>query len=784
MTYYPQKPTNWSENLSKVYHRQSQQLAEHHANLRERDRQLVEKAQNESIVKVMEQLADFIPKAMALKDKVSTAIDTKREQNYKSKSNEEKQAIRIRYKTDTLDLNKREDAIRNELKKLDYTGDKQQELYEQIVSLSPGTLHRNAVYAAKDAVQYLTTEAMLDDNEGDVKWTQRYDAADSLNRAEMHRDYIDKKLQPFQMSDGHWGDTVSDEIDRIVGVTSGTKKAKTKSLKLSSRASEFKTTLSPLVKIGNDPYHAIEHVRKTILDRAVPLSEVNGKTAIQQATESVVKDLYDMGQAGVLDRDMLNKLVTGELNHPAGKDLPSAFFDKDGAMENHLLKAVEQGEALKYEQAKAIDTAEFQSNYLKFKTDNSDTKAINEYIAKVSVSTLDGKSAKIELLEDLRDNDQSPAAAQQIIKTYSNIRNNGDLDTKIEELKELKNVEAKGVLLEEAEQLKDAKEQTNFKKQLTSNTDQVNKVRTEKTFGQGKPTKLAGWVSKDLNRFQSQDFAKRVRNAYTISKGQPIDLDKISLDNYNATQAYWKSNGGGLTQDESAGKFAVDADSGDYQNYGKYLDILSRTDNEHNVPINLAKWHDDNNSTRELYQTNGVYNPELRYNTPNAIFTKDGIAGILQNGYFNAKQLTIAKLEGYGDNPSKLLEHAIEALKKGSKEDKAYAELLNLDSVDPKNNPDSILKTKLDEAFSNVNTESVNDTTFALNIKHKLKYKGYGDFSQNDYKQLFLFLNQSGISQEQFDEATKQMEEILFKQDAAEFGETEAGVAMNELGNK
>ena len=46
-------------------------------------------------------------------------------------------------------------------------------------------------------------------------------------------------------------------------------------------------------------------------------------------------------------------------------------------MENHLLKAVEQGEALKYEQAKAIDTAEFQSNYLKFKTDNSDTKAIN-----------------------------------------------------------------------------------------------------------------------------------------------------------------------------------------------------------------------------------------------------------------------------------------------------------------------------------------------------------------------------------------------------------------------
>ena len=789
MTYYPQKPTDWSSNLSKVYERQSRQLEEHHANLRQRDKEEEEVAKKESFKKTLEGLAEFVPKAMEVYNKVRGMNASKGQTAWDNKSRDEKNIEIVGMRTHRVEIEKRDDAIRQEFAKLGYNKEDIEKHFESVKQLLPGTIYKNSVYAAKDTAQYLTKDFMLDAKEGDVSWNTAYKAADAKQQEYFHRDFISGYLEPLQMSPGHWGDTVSDEIDRMVSVTSGTKKTQTKALKLSSRASEFKTQLVPLTQIGSDASHGIGLIKSTILDRAVGLSPTDDKTSIQLATESVVKDLYDMGQTGDLTRDMLNKLVTGEIDHPAGKTLPDAFFDKDGEMEAHLLRAVTEGEGVKYKQKQAIDTAEFQSKYLEFSKDNSDTKGINEYIQKLSVSTLDGKDAKIELLEDIRDNDQSPAAANQVIKEYASVRNDGNLDTKIEEIKEVKNVAAKNLLLKEAEQLKDAKDQTGFAKQEKANEDLVNKIRTEKTFGQGKPTVLAGWVTKDLNRFQSQDFAKRVRDAYTVSKGQPIDLDKISIDSYQATQAYWQSNGGGLTQRESSGKFAVDENSGDYQNYGKYLDILSRTDNEHNVPINLKKWLHGNNEERQKYQTNGVYNPELRYQTPNALLSHDDISGILQNGYLNSKQLTLAEAEGFKSNPSALLEHAINSLKKSKDpKDKAFVELMNLNSVteqyNPKDNPDTILKGKLDEAFSNVNTDSVTETTFALNMKNKLKYKGIGDFSQNDYKQLFLFLNQSGYSEAAYEQLITQIGEIQFEQEAAEFGKTEAGIAMNELGNK
>ena len=66
MVYYPYEPTKWSEELAKVYDRQSRQLEEHHANLRERDRQLVQKTQNESIVKLFGKLSEFSQSAGSL----------------------------------------------------------------------------------------------------------------------------------------------------------------------------------------------------------------------------------------------------------------------------------------------------------------------------------------------------------------------------------------------------------------------------------------------------------------------------------------------------------------------------------------------------------------------------------------------------------------------------------------------------------------------------------------------------------------------------------------------
>lgn len=57
--YYPTNPTDWTTALEKIYAKQSEQLRRHHDQLRQRDQQMVTKAQNENITKVFESLAGF-----------------------------------------------------------------------------------------------------------------------------------------------------------------------------------------------------------------------------------------------------------------------------------------------------------------------------------------------------------------------------------------------------------------------------------------------------------------------------------------------------------------------------------------------------------------------------------------------------------------------------------------------------------------------------------------------------------------------------------------------------
>lgn len=68
MTYYPQKPTDWTKGLAEVYDRQSKQLEEHHANLRARDAREVEVKQQESLVKTLAKVAEFSTAARSAVD--------------------------------------------------------------------------------------------------------------------------------------------------------------------------------------------------------------------------------------------------------------------------------------------------------------------------------------------------------------------------------------------------------------------------------------------------------------------------------------------------------------------------------------------------------------------------------------------------------------------------------------------------------------------------------------------------------------------------------------------
>ena len=78
MTYYPQSPTNWTESLEKIYARQSRQLEEHHANLRQRDKQMVDATIGaDKISKAISDLGTISKTAKAIADKQDAKKTTK-----------------------------------------------------------------------------------------------------------------------------------------------------------------------------------------------------------------------------------------------------------------------------------------------------------------------------------------------------------------------------------------------------------------------------------------------------------------------------------------------------------------------------------------------------------------------------------------------------------------------------------------------------------------------------------------------------------------------------------
>jgi t-SNARE complex subunit (syntaxin) len=67
--YEPTPPVDWTKKLEEVYARQTRQLEEHHANLRARDQQMVDKAQSENVTKLFSSLAGFSQAAASLGNK-------------------------------------------------------------------------------------------------------------------------------------------------------------------------------------------------------------------------------------------------------------------------------------------------------------------------------------------------------------------------------------------------------------------------------------------------------------------------------------------------------------------------------------------------------------------------------------------------------------------------------------------------------------------------------------------------------------------------------------------
>ena len=346
--YDPQKVTAWLTPLEKVYARQSQQLDTYHAQLRQRDQQEV--AATLDLPEMFSKLASFSQTIGQVMEARKTAQDTEFKKKLDNLDTEQIKLLNDAFRTGDL-KNLKEDHnpyIKTVGKGKDLLlGKKLKDLSSREIMITKKTL-------ANINTKGYTRAAFEDEIEGDIDRWNDYQASDEATKARLHQDWMKEKNSHLRLSDGLFASSQAEEMRRMSETSRTTGRSKAKAQILSTEQLKFKER-TKLFFENPDPYDGVLFINQEITDRAAFLEDIpDGKTAIQQATESIVNDIYDLGQAGEFSIDKLNKLFTGELkDHPAAKNIPEAFFDKEGKYYNHLTKGILEGETVKLNKIRA-----------------------------------------------------------------------------------------------------------------------------------------------------------------------------------------------------------------------------------------------------------------------------------------------------------------------------------------------------------------------------------------------------------------------------------------------
>ena len=355
--YDPQKVTDWLTPLEKVYARQSQQLDRYHAQLRERDRQ--EEAATLDLPEMFAKLAGFSKTIGQVVEARKTAQDTEFKKKLDNLDTDQIKLLNDAFRTGDL-KNLKEDH--NPYIKTVGKG-KDLLLGKKLKDLSSREIMLTKKFLANINTKGYTRAAFEDAIEGDIPRWKNYQESDGPTKAQLHNDWMKEQNSHLRLSDGLFASSQAEEMRRMSETNITTGRSKAKAQILSTEQLKFKER-TKLFFENPDPYDGVLFINQEITDRAAFLEDIpGGKTAIQQATESIVNDIYDLGQAGEFSIDKLNKLFTGELkDHPAAKNIPDAFFDKEGKYYNHLTKGILEGETVKLNKIKAA--AKFEATQL------------------------------------------------------------------------------------------------------------------------------------------------------------------------------------------------------------------------------------------------------------------------------------------------------------------------------------------------------------------------------------------------------------------------------------
>ena len=754
--YDPQKVTDWLTPLEKVYARQSRQLDTYHQQLRERDRQ--EQAATLDLPEMFAKLASFSQTIGQVVKARKTAQDDKNISRWQRYTADEIIQLQNEFKEkDKENLKEHKDFQKQVGKTKDPWARKELSGYSarEIVELKK--------FILKEELNYKTFQHFQNSDEYKI---EGYDKLQGKELDTKYEEWVYAGLDHLKGKDGVVFNSVAADVQRMVETRQTTTRSKAKQSLLAADELKFKSKINTFLT-SNNAHDVVTFWEGELATRTATYTNIpNGKTATQQATDSMVADVYDMIDRGELDMNQLNKLFTGPLEgHPAGSTIPEAFFDKDGDIYNLLTdKVLASGKArVDYEfaqgEAKAIALLDNASNMSQ--------EDFNKQALALKSITSEKTQRKLNNYNVLS---QTEEVYQDIVNEYNekNILTGGNLIAHEAQIKEEKNDKFRTEQLARIKHHKERREQLGY----PSDDEAFVKARIQQAFNLtlGDDEELTGKL-RDLQIHLVQKLRKGFQDQIETPDFKPIiDRNSWILTN-DEFENYVVKNGIDVTatkkEDKGEGIFSADG-QGRLLNWKPFAKDRVDAIKEFNMPFNttrINKYEKNISDEFNLAKNNGETQKGLTsfdrvLNKPESLVTKEDLLGFFSQGEVSPE--IIYKARRLGIPAKTLIRRQLEALKDSGLYDD-YLKLHNLDKVD--------FPESADETLDSILAKSGNrDLLYNFN-------RGYTSpkINQRIIQVYTEAMNKAGLPDGN---------QIQFEKEAEEFGNTQAGIAAEALSNK
>ena len=770
--YQPDPGPDWTKRLNEIYARQTRQRNEHHQNLLQQSAELERAdpgvrnlAMFKQILETTKTGVDVYNAFHSPEAKAKTAAKNKEEWN--KKSLEEQNVYKARWLLDKKEIEKQDEVFFKKIKEQFKLKDLKaaQELIKKAQDLSGRSILRYQEASAAEQVQLLTNKAFQDHLAGQsAEYKKGYKDLDPVSKAKFETDWQKRKLDQLGYSK-EVQSTVVPELNRKAKTKaeSGSNLFKTTKEALELRQLQTQINAQSTIATPDDTaalIHGLINERKNLY-----WDIKDGPTATQQAVESVVSDLYQMGQSGKLTRDAFNKMLKGKIDgHSGGDTLLKAFFDKNGIQESHILGGIEAFEQADYDVKAAYAEEDYKQTFMAAANGELNQNDYNKKVEFFNRMPMKDKTSKLDQLDKVFNTNQGEEQTKADVATWQSkvdlgILEQSDIDS-VSNTKANKILQAKFDLQEKA---KDLGKVDSVHKGITGKVQQGKKG----PFNLGSASIETEQVTNDIKDFYNKEFFSRVHAA-----GPDADFQLISNQALSATKDYMEVNGFGKnTTHAEAGKFSANGLDGDYTLYSNSYSETKISDDYLNANVEY------NSTTAELWDANirkihnkpGYKKPKDRFAKSDGLYTNGMLGHFLETGEISDQMLYIAKKNGL--NISRAIGYSINAKLNSSVDaDKDFAKNFNIAQINTKDWPD---QTILDKGYDRVTVlkSGGKDAKDPLQLLAQAKTQGFDSLSRNQMQRLFVHLEgeeltgieaakfkwrKAGLSDEEIDKLVKE----------------------------